>query len=339
MIQNEQQLEDRLATPSAADIQAMCQLPGDVIILGATGKMGPSLAQRIQRATQLADVSRRIIAVARFSDAKIRQSLEREGIECIACDLLSRTAVDQLPLCPNVLYLAGRKFGTSGRADLTWASNTVAPAYVAQRFRDARIVCFSTGNVYPLRAANEGACTERDDVAPCGDYANSCLGRERVFEYFSHQYQTPCLIFRLNYAVDLRYGVLVDIARKVFDKKPVPLAVPQVNVIWQGDANSYALRALTLAESPPRLLNVTGEQTLSVRETATWFANRFGCSVNFTGPEGIRSLLSDASLCHSLLGPPEIDESTLCEMVAQWIEHGGAQLDRPTKFEVTDGKF
>jgi nucleoside-diphosphate-sugar epimerase len=258
MIETEEQLEERLSTPNERDVVLMRRLPGDVIVLGAGGKMGPSLAKLARRASDAAGTNRRVIAVSRFSSSEARDELENAGVETISCDLLDRDEVTKLPDCENVLFLAGRKFGSSGRSDLTWAMNTVVPANAAYRYRHSRIVAFSTGNVYPFVSAASGGSIETDEVQPRGEYAQSCLGRERVFEFFSNEYGTKCLVFRLNYAVDLRYGVLVDIARKVYDGQPVDLAIAHFNTIWQGDANSYALLCLELCESPPRILNVTG---------------------------------------------------------------------------------
>ena len=339
LINTEAQLEDLLATPNQPDVESLRRLSGDVIVLGAGGKMGPSLAWRVKRAADVAGVSRRVIAVSRFSSAQARAELEQAGIETIACDLLNRAEVDALPACENVLYLAGRKFGSTERGDLTWASNTIAPAYVAQRYAQARIVAFSTGNVYPFVNVASGGSVESDRTAPRGEYAQSCLGRERVFEYFSHEHGTRCLIFRLNYAMDLRYGVLVDIARKVYAGEPVDLTVANFNVIWQGAANSYALRALELCETPPRILNVTGPEIVSTRRAAEFFAQRFGRQALFQGAEGDTALLNNAAHCHTLLGPPEIKLDELLEWVAHWVEIGGVTLDKPTKFEVADGRF
>lgn len=338
-IETEAQLEDLLATPNEADVDVSRRLAGDILILGAGGKMGPSLAHRIKRAVDAAGVAKRVLAVSRFSSRAARTELEDAGIETIACDLLNRDEVDQLPDCANVLYLAGRKFGSTERTDLTWASNTVAPAYVAQRYQQSRIVVFSTGNVYPFVSAASGGSREGGALEPRGEYAQSCLGREQVFTYFSHEFGTRCLLFRLNYAVDLRYGVLVDIARKVYEGKPVDETVAHFNVIWQGDANSYALRSLELCDAPPRVLNVTGAEIASVRETVEYFAARFARPVTLQGTPAATALLNNASLCHELLGPPEIKLAALREMVAHWIEAGGASLGKPTKFEVTDGKF
>jgi len=339
LIDNEEQLESFLSAPYPADIEVMRRLPGDLIILGAGGKMGPSLTRRAKRAAQAAGVERRVIAVSRFSSPEARDELEQEGIETIPCDLYHRDEVDSLPSCENVLYLAGRKFGSSDRSDLTWAGNTIIPAYVAHRYHDARIVAFSTGNVYPFVKATTGGSTEKDSPDPLGEYAQSCLGREGVFEYFSREYGTRCLFFRLNYAVDLRYGVLVDIARKIYAGEAVDLAVPAFNVIWQGDANSYALRSLELCQSPPQILNVTGPEIVSTRRAAAFFAARFGRTAVFRGEEQELALLNNAAHCHSLLGYPQVTLGWLMEMVAHWVEIGGASLNKPTKFEVTDGRF
>ena len=338
-IETEARLEEVLATPNEQDIEVLRRLPGNVMILGAGGKMGPSLARRIKRATEVGGVNRRVIAVSRFSEAAARSELEQAGVTTIAADLLDRAQLAQLPDCENVFFLAGRKFGSTERTDLTWAINTFVPGLAAERFRHARIVAFSTGNVYPAVKVVSGGAVETDSPMPNGEYAQSCLGRERIFEFFSHQHGTRCLVFRLNYAVDLRYGVLVDIARKVFERQPINLAIAAFNVIWQGDANSYALRSLELCDSPPRILNVTGPETVSTRWAAQYFATRFNCEARFYGGEGETALLNNASLCHSLLGYPSVPLGTLMEAVAHWIECGGASLHKPTKFEVTDGKF
>jgi nucleoside-diphosphate-sugar epimerase len=322
-------LEDALSRPTDADIACLARLSGDILILGAGGKMGPSLARLCRRAA--AD-DRRIIAVS-------RRNIDLAGVESIACDLLDCAAVARLPDAPNILYLAGRKFGSTGNPELTWAMNTLVPAIVAERFAASRIVAFSTGNVYPLRDPATGGSRETDPPAPVGEYAQSCLGRERIFEHFSNTRDTRCVLFRLNYAVDLRYGVPVDIARKVFSGAPIELTMPAFNAIWQRDANSYALRALEICTSPPRILNVTGPDVLSVRDTAEYFAARFCRPARFIGSEGPAALLSDARLCHELLGSPTVTSSELLEMVAAWIEGGGESLHKPTHFEVSDGKF
>ncbi|MGH9768069.1 MAG: NAD-dependent epimerase/dehydratase family protein [Blastocatellia bacterium] len=338
-IENEQQLEERLSTPNDKDIALMRRLSGDVTLLGAGGKMGPSLAKLARRASDAAGTQRRIIAVSRFSDRQSRGDLEDVGVETLSCDLLDRDEVAKLPDCENVLFLAGRKFGSADRSDLTWAMNTIVPANAAYRYRDSRIVAFSTGNVYPFVTAASGGAVETDETQPRGEYAQSCLGRERVFEFFSREYGTRCLIFRLNYAVDLRYGVLVDIARKVYDGRPVDLTVGHFNAIWQGDANSYALQSLELCESPPRFLNVTGPEIVSVRGAAELYARRFGREAVFSGQESGEALLNNSSLCRRLLGEAEMKMEELMECVAHWVETGGKSLNMPTKFEVSDGKF
>jgi nucleoside-diphosphate-sugar epimerase len=338
-IETETQLEDFLSEPNAQDIACMGRLPGDVIVLGAGGKMGPSLARRIRRAADAAGRMRRVIAVSRFSAPGERGLLEDAGVETIACDLLDRDAVAQLPECENVFFLAGRKFGSSDRGDLTWAMNVLVPAYVAHRYRASRIVAFSTGNVYPFVAASTGGSVEGDALAPRGEYAQSCLGRERVFEYYAREFGARVLLFRLNYAVDLRYGTLADIARKVFASQPVDLTVAHFNSIWQGDANSYALRGLEWCDASPCVLNVTGPEIISVRETAELYARRFQRPVSFCGEASGVALLNNASRCYALLGEPAMGLDELRERVARWIECGGRSLNKPTKFDVLDGKF
>jgi len=333
------ELEERLSAPSPRDVEAVRRLDGDVIILGAGGKMGPSLARRIKRAADAANPGLKVIAVSRFGSPGVVEELNRAGIETLACDLARPDDVEPLPLCPNVLFLSGRKFGSSDRPDLTWVTNTVLPAHVAYHYRASRIVAFSTGNVYPLVKTDSGGSLEIDAPDPVGEYAQSCLGRERVFEFHAIEYGTRCLIFRLNYAIDLRYGVLVDIARKVRSGQPVDLTVPAFNAIWQGDANSYALRSLELGSSPARVLNVTGPETVRVRQAAEFFANAFDREPVFRGEEGARAFLSNASLCHTLLGTPQVSMGQLMHWVAHWVEIGGASLNKPTKFEVADGRF
>ena len=338
-IETEAQLEDALAAPNAADVEALRRLSGDIVVLGAGGKMGPSLARRIKRAALAANNKCRVMAVSRFSSAAARNELEASGVETIACDLLNRRQVADLPDAENVLFLAGRKFGSTERSDLTWAVNSYLPGLVAERYGQSRTVVFSTGNVYPFVSVTSGGAVESDAPAPRGEYASSGLGRERIFEYFSREFGLPCLLFRLNYAVDLRYGVLVDIARKVHAGEPANLSVGSFNVIWQGDANSYALRCLELCASPPRILNVTGPETVSTRRAAEFFAQCFGRAVSFVGQETDTALLSNAALCHQLLGYPSVTLGELMGRVARWIEAGGASLGKPTKFEVTDGRF
>ena len=329
-----------LTRPSAADLEFAGRLEGDVIVLGAGGKMGPTLARRLVRSLRESgrqDI--KVLAASRFQSPNAVTELHEGGVETISCDFLDPVQVQSLPLVPNVLFLAGRKFGSSGDPELTWAMNTMVPAMVAQHYRDSRIVAFSTGNVYPFVTPERGGCVESDMPEARGEYAQSCLGRERMFEYYSKQHQTPCLIFRLNYAVDLRYGVLVDIARQVHANKPVNLSVPAVNVLWQGDANSYAMRSLSLCTSPARTLNVTGPETLQVRRIAEYFATRFKRELQFEGDSTGVALLNNAGACHAALGYPEMTADQLMEAVAAWVEAGGSTLNKATKFQVTDGKF
>lgn len=338
-ISSETELEDLLAQPSEEDIATVARLEPDIMILGAGGKMGPSLARRVQRAAARAGNGSRVLAVSRFSSREARTELEAGGVSTLACDFLSGPAITGLPRFPNVLYLAGRKFGTTDRTDITWATNTVVPARVAEHFADSRMVVFSTGNVYPLVPATGPAPTEADPPAPVGEYAQSCLGRERVVEYVSREDGLRALMFRLNYAVDLRYGTLVDIARKVNADEPIDLGVGYFNAIWQGDANSYALRSLEHCASPPAVLNVTGPDRISTRECAEWFGRFFGKAPRFVNEEGRLALLSDSTLCRTLLGEPQVPLPVLRQWVAHWVRDGGSTLNKPTHFEVTDGRF
>ena len=290
-IDTEEQLEDFLSQPSEADRAALAALDGDLLVLGAAGKMGPSLVRRARRAAP----EKRIYAVARSPIP---------GIDTHVADLMDRSQLAALPDAPDVIFMAGRKFGSTGNEHLTWATNALLPALVAERFASSRIVAFSTGNVYPFVPVSSGGATEQTPAAPVGEYAQSGLARERMFEYFSKQLGTPVTILRLNYAIDLRYGVLHDIGRKVFERRPIELAMGHVNVIWQGDANSACLRSFPLCQTPPRILNLTGAETLSVREIANEFGDHLGIQPQFEGAEADTALLSNASTLHSFLGPP-----------------------------------
>jgi nucleoside-diphosphate-sugar epimerase len=301
--------------------------------------MGPSLARRVRRALDAAGVSRRVWAVSRFGEPGLAAALERDGISAVKADLLDPEHVERLPAAGDVLYLVGRKFGSSERPDLTWAQNTVAAAIAARRFAGSRFVVLSTGNVYPPVGPSSRGSTETDTPDPIGEYAQSCLGRERVFEYFSREHGTRCVLFRLFYAVDLRYGTLVDVARKVHAGEPVDLGVPRVNAIWQGDASSYALRSLGLAEAPPRPLVVTGPEPISVRETAERFGRLFGRPPRFAGAPGESALLGDPAACVARLGPPEVSLEQLYEWTAAWVARGGRSLGKPTHFGATDGRY
>ena len=339
-IHTEAELEERLSRPGDADATVLAALDGDLLILGVGGKMGPSLARLARRAADKAGVKKRIIAVARFSNPNLPAELGADGIETISCDLLESQQLAKLPDIPNVIFMAARKFGTAGAEYLTWAMNTHLPGLVAERYRNARIVAFSTGNVYPLRPISEGGALESTPVGPVGEYAQSALGRERMFEYGSSKWGTPVTILRLNYAIDLRYGVLVDIGRAVFERKPIDLRMPLVNVIWQGDANSWCLRSFPYCQSPPSILNITGPEALAVRDIAASFGNHFGIQPEFiSGSEGSSALLNDASKANKLFGNPTISPVQMIEWIAHWIQDGGAMLDKPTHFQTRDGKF
>jgi nucleoside-diphosphate-sugar epimerase len=339
MIANEQQLEDVLAEPSQADARAMAEMEGDLLILGVAGKMGPSLAKRARRACERAKLPKRVIGVARFSDPRVGQELEAAGIETVSADLLAPGVMATLPDAPNVLYMAARKFGSTGAEYLTWAMNTLLPALVADRYAASRIVAFSTGNIYPLVPVVQGGASEDMPAGPVGEYAQSALGRERIFEYFSQRNHTPLIFLRLNYAIDLRYGVLLDIGQRVFERRPVDVTMGHVNVIWQGDANSIALRSFALCQSPPSVLNVTGPETVAVRWIARRFGERFGVEPVVHGTESETALLSNAARCHKLFGYPSVTVEQMIEWVAQWIGMGGTTLAKPTHFETRDGRF
>lgn len=337
-----EELEELLSRPRAATVEALRGSPGDLVVLGAGGKMGPTLARMARRAATAADGTdgtRRIIAVARFSSEGTQAALEAHGIETIRANLLDRHAVDALPDAPNVVFMAGQKFGTSSAPSLTWAMNTLVPAWCAARWAGARTVAFSTGNVYPLMPVAGNGARETDAPAPVGEYAASCLGRERVFEHAAVTDGTPVALVRLNYAVDLRYGVLVDLATHVRDGTPIDLSMGYVNVIWQGDANRVALECLRHAGVPPYVLNLTGPERLSVRAVAERFGAHFGRAPKFVNREADDALLSDTLRLASDFPPPEVPADTLIDWVAAWMQSGNPLLGRPTKFERRDGSF
>lgn len=339
-VRTESELEELLSRPDEKTSEAMAALEGDLLILGAGGKMGPSLARLARRACDRAGVQKRIIAIARFTNSKLRAELAKDQIETIACDLLDQGALHQLPDVANVIFMAARKFGTSGEAHITWAMNTYLPALVADRYRDSQIVAFSTGNVYPLRKISQGGATETTPVDPIGEYAQSALGRERMFEYGSAQWGTRVVLLRLNYAVELRYGLLVDIGLSVFERRPISLGMPCVNVIWQGDANSWCLRSFAHCQAPPLILNITGTETLSVRELALEFGRQFGVEPTFApDTEGTSALLSNAAKARNLFGEPTVGTRELIGWIADWIRNGGVLLNKPTHFQTRDGKF
>jgi len=333
------ELEDVMTTPTAALIAALRELPGDLLILGASGKMGPSLARLAKRASDLAGVRKRVIGVARFSNAAARTALEQAGVATLSCDLLDPQGIQQLPEIENVMYLIGMKFGTTGREAETWAVNAHLPAVVAQKFKRSRIVLFSTGNVYPLTPVKFGGSSEGDPTGPLGEYAQSALARERIFEYFCRQNDTPGVILRLNYAIDLRYGVLLDVAQKVFSGQTIDLSMGHANVIWQGDANAAALRCLAHAQTPPLVLNLTGPETVSIRRLAERFGELLGRTPVFVNEESETALLSNAGRLFDLLGYPTISLERMIAWVAHWVKIPGPTLNKPTHFETRTGRF
>ena len=339
MIQTETQLELYLSEPTTEVVEEIAALEGDILILGVGGKMGPTLAKQAKRAVDAAGVSKRVIGVSRFSTRGVREALNEDGIETIVADLLSEDCLQNLPDTQNVILMAGRKFGSADNESLTWAMNGYMPGRVAEKFRSSRLVVFSTGNVYPLTSVSQGGATESSPVAPIGEYAQSCLSRERICTYFSSQFGTPMAILRLNYAIDLRYGILLDVAEKVYAEEPVSLQMGNVNVIWQGDANAIALRAFSHCQSPPLVLNVTGPETVSIRSLASCFGVIFNKSPHFESEEASTALLSNASRCHQLFGYPRVSLGQMIEWVAEWVRIGGETLHKPTHFEVRDGKF
>ena len=328
-----------MSRPTPEVVEAMGEIAGDLLILSVGGKMGPTLAKLAKRAIDESGSEKRVIGVSRFSTPDLQADLNQAGIETIPCDLLNETELQGLPEVPNLIFMAGRKFGSTGNEPLTWAMNTYLPGRVAEKYRNSRIVVFSTGNVYPLTPISHGGATETNPVAPIGEYAQSCLGRERVFEHASNQFGTPLAILRLNYAIDLRYGILLDIAEKVYHEKPVDVTMGAANVIWQGDANAVVLRTLLHCQSPPMLLNLTGPEIVSIRWLATRFGEIFGKAPFFERVEADTALLSNAVRCHQLFGYPRISLEQMVQWVAHWVEIGEMTLGKPTKFEVRDGKF
>ncbi|MCD2422466.1 epimerase [Niabella pedocola] len=337
---NELQLiEDELYQPSAALLEDLQALDGDIIFLGAGGKMGPSMIKLASIALRTANISKRLIAVSRFSDEAAKKELEDLGVEVIAADLLDEDQLQALPDVKNVMYLAGTKFGTKGNEPFTWAMNAYLPGRVAEKYKNSRIVAFSTGNVYPFSRLEQGGFSEETKPDPVGEYGQSCLGRERVFQYFSNVHQTPVLIYRLNYAIDLRYGVLLEVGKSVYNGTPINISTGAVNVIWQGDANEIALRSFLHCSSPAKVLNVTGPETISL----TWLATQFGTLFNkqpvFTGQVQDTALLSNASEAHRLFGYPRVSLRKMIRLVADWISLEGKQINKPTHFQERQGQF
>lgn len=338
-MKNIEQLYKALLKPSDRLVADMNRLDGDIIILGVGGKMGPALAKLAKEATNITGKKKRIIGVSRFSEHGLQEELQRLGVETIKADLLDDKQLKALPETENILYLAGTKFGTTGKESFTWAMNAYLPGRVAEKYKHSRIVVFSTGNVYPLREVISGGASEKQQPEPIGEYAQSCLGRERIFQYFATLHNTPILIYRLNYANDVTYGVLLEIARAVKEKRPIDLQMGYVNVIWQGDANEIALRALHHCTVPSKILNVTGPEAVSVR----WLAKEFGRVFNeepmFTNEELSTALLSDAGESNRIFGYPKVSLTQMIDVIGAWVNARGKTLDKPTHFQERKGKF
>jgi nucleoside-diphosphate-sugar epimerase len=328
-------LDELLCRPSQALIDDLGKASGDIMILGVAGKMGPTVAGLAKAAMP----GRRIIGVARFSDPSTEDWLTRRGIETIHCDLLDEAAVGALPKVPNIIFMAGRKFGAEGDLSLTWAMNTHLPAIVAQAFRASRILAFSTGCVYPFVPVDGKGADEATAPDPPGEYAQSCVGRERMFEYFSRKFATPGRLFRLNYAIDMRYGVLHDIATKVFSGAPIDVSLGHVNFIWQGDAASQALRCLAHCDTPTSPLNVSGHEILAVRDLAAAFGKLLGREAVITGKEERTAWLTDTRQATRLFGPPVVDTERMIAWTADWVARAMPSLGKPTKYEVRDGRY
>ncbi len=333
------ELEEQLSKPTTGVIDTLANLQGDVMVLGAAGKMGPTLTRMAKRASDATGAARRVIGVSRYSNPDEQSKLEAHGIETIRADLLDESEINALPDVPNIVYMVGMKFGSTDNEALTWAINVHLPALVCRKFPKSRLAVFSTGNVYGPTASCGNGSVESDTPNPVGEYAMSCLGRERIFEHFSKTQGTDVTIIRLNYATEMRYGVLVDIARKVWDDQPIDLTMGYVNVIWQGDANAMALQSLAKAASPPLVLNVSGPRIFRVRDVAEQFGSIMKKRVSFQGEEDDKALLGDGQLGYRLFGRPQVELEQLIEWSADWVMRDGESLNKPTHFEVTDGKF
>lgn len=338
-ISSVEELEELLSHPTAESVKMFSGIDGDIMFLGIGGKIGPSLASMAKRACAQAGVQKHIYGVSLFESDQQRRQIEEMGIETIHGDLLDIDFIRSLPKVKNVFFLAGMKFGSEENISLTWAVNSYMPALVADHFRDSRIVAFSTGCVYPLVSVESGGSLETDPPLPVGEYAQSCLGRERMFEYGSKKYKTKTCLIRLNYSVELRYGVLVDIALKVKKQEPIDLSMGYFNVIWQGDLNDMVLRSLEICDSPAKILNITGEEILSVKNVALEFGKLFNQKPEFVNNEAATALLNNANQAFQLFGRPKVSTSQMIKWIAHWISEERETLGKPTHYEVRDGKF
>lgn len=334
-----EELENRLAKPSDELIADLGKVDGDIMLLGVGGKMGPSMARLAVNAIQKGGLNKKVIGVSRFSSGDLKRQLEDMGVRTISADLLNEEELQALPDVKNVIFMAGNKFGTTGNEHFTWAMNAYLPGRVSEKFKHSRMVVFSTGNVYPLTPVGAGGATEEAAPNANGEYGQSCLGRERVFEHFSRKYDIPMFIYRLNYAIDLRYGVLLELAKSVKEGKAIDIAMGHANVIWQGDANEIALRALNVCSSPPVTMNVTGPETLSLRWVAEEFGRRFGVKPAFVGEEAPTALLSNASKAMQTFGYPKVSVLQMIDWIADWVLQDGATWNKPTHFQQREGKF
>lgn len=335
----EEKLDSLLTEPSQVLVEDIKKIKGDIMILGAGGKMGPTLCLLAKKAIEKAGIEKRVIAVSRFTDKFATDLLHSNNIETISCDLLDKEKLYALPEVENVIYMAGRKFGTDGSEWLTWAMNSTLPAFVADKFKKSNIVVFSSGNIYPIVPVSSGGCKESEKVGPVGEYTMSCLARERAFEYAANQYGTNVLIYRLNYAVDLRYGVLYDMADRIMKGEPISVTTPCLNCIWQGSANEIAIRSLLHVASPMKIMNVTGPETVSVKKAAIELGKHLGKEPIFEGVEGTDAYLSDASEAMEVFGYPSVSMKTLIRWQAEWILDGGRALGKPTHFEERKGSY
>lgn len=332
-------LEELLSEPSPAAVEVLSRLDGDLVLLGVGGKMGPTLARMARRAFDLAGKKSRVVGVSRFSEAGTEESLRSHGVETIRCDLLDAAQVDALPEAPNVIFMTGLKFGSSTEKAKTWAMNALVPVLAGRKYRQSRIVAFSTGNVYGMTPVAWGGSLETDPLKAMGEYAMSCVGRERMFEYVSQEFGTKVVLLRLNYAHDLRYGVLVDLALKVWKSESVPLAMGHFNALWQGDANAMTLQALERCASPVEVVNLAGPELLSVRRVAVELAKLMNRKATFEGTESADAFLSNSQKAIQWFGYPRIGAKQLIEWTADWIRRGGANLRKPTHFENREGAY
>ncbi len=335
----EEKLDKLLTEPSDALVEDIAKIKGDIMVLGAGGKMGPTLCILAKNAIEKAGIDKRVIAVSRFTDPIATELLHTHGVETISCDLLDTEKLYALPDVENVIYMAGRKFGTDGSEWQTWAMNATLPAFVADKFKKSNIVVFSSGNIYPIVPLASGGCTEKDKTGPVGEYAMSCLARERAFEYAANTFGTKIFIYRLNFAVDLRYGVIYDMADKILKGTSISVTTPVLNCIWQGSANEIAIRGLLHAEAPAKIMNVTGPETLSIKKTAKMLGEYLGKEPIFEGEEGTDAYLNDASEAMEIFGYPSVSAKTLIKWQAEWLLDGGRGLGKPTHFEERKGSY